>query len=88
MHKTRIRLDLCFNKPIREKKNVSHTKLELDCTYVSTFNTTIGLNLEVICAGEHCIITHTALEALMCTRRIAEKTTSCYMLLRVNPFRS
>jgi hypothetical protein len=34
MHKARIRLHLCFNKPFREKKCVSYTKLELGCTYV------------------------------------------------------
>jgi hypothetical protein len=40
-----------------------------------------GLSLEIISAGKHCNITHTALEALMCTEGIAERTTSCYMLL-------
>jgi hypothetical protein len=48
-----------------------------------------GLNLEMISAGKHCNTKHSALEALMCTGGIAERTTSCYMLYipRFNPFR-
>jgi hypothetical protein len=42
-----------------------------------------GLSFEMISAGKHCNIAQmfTALEALICTGRIAEMTASCYMLL-------
>jgi hypothetical protein len=40
-----------------------------------------ALNFEIIRAGEHCNITHTALEELICTGRIAERTNSSYMIL-------
>jgi hypothetical protein len=79
MHKTRIRLYLCFKKPIRKNKiRFTYTTRTGLHQFVST---TIGLNLEIISAGMHCNVTHTGLEALMCTGRIAEMTTSCYMLL-------
>jgi hypothetical protein len=40
-----------------------------------------GFNFEMISAEKHCNITLTALEALICAGRIAERTASCYMLL-------
>jgi hypothetical protein len=40
-----------------------------------------GLNLEMMSAAKHGNIAHTALEALICTGRVAERTASCYMLL-------
>jgi hypothetical protein len=40
-----------------------------------------ALNFEILSAGKHCNITHTALEALICTGRIAERTTLWYMLI-------
>jgi hypothetical protein len=39
-----------------------------------------GFNFEIISAGKHSNITLTALEALICAGRIAERTASCYML--------
>ncbi len=83
---TKLGLDcyISISSFVKNKIRFIHkTRIELHLC----FNTTIGLNLEVICAGKHCNITHTALEALMYTGGISERTTSCYMLPRVNPFR-
>jgi hypothetical protein len=38
-------------------------------------------NFEILSAGKQCNIMGTVLEALICTGKIAERTTSCYLLL-------
>jgi hypothetical protein len=55
-------------------------------SFFYTFSFILYIYIEIMSAGKHCKITHTALEALMCTRRDSRKDNS-YMP-RVNPFRS